>query len=312
MLEFMKDNYIINSTIVDLLFLSCNVCNVKCNFEYPPTSEKEKIDATKNKDFLRELRNTVYLDLINMTDRPDGLFEYLLIYVYKDSSFTLLRPLMKKCPIEISMEFLKIFLDFGPPTKFEVFVQDSVIFTQALDHLKSVSMSYCIPIIDSWKPGMNSDFPTNVLRSIQEWITDTGGDNWGLGCHILQWKLNNQAICGSNNDEKNESQKYRTPYTRFFGSNVQVPFDLSNIGNVAVQNSEETNDNSFPIMDTITLEDNDKDDDEIDDPVIIEEPPQETSLYKIINTTSIQIADIESRSTNDSKMDVVEEETKPN
>lgn len=83
---------------------SCNVCVQK-----------------QDKFILPKACQTCEVHIIAMVQtRPGETFRYLLIYVEQWTQYVVLRPLTARNDLEIAMELLKIFTQFGPPIKLTI------------------------------------------------------------------------------------------------------------------------------------------------------------------------------------------------
>lgn len=142
------------------------------------------------------------VDVLDITENPDNFYCFLLIHEDRKNNFVQLRPLNSNCEAEISMELIKILMDFGPPECIVVDGDNKQIFLRILDRLKVLS-NYDIAL--ALHKSENKLIQV-VANNIITWMKEEDCKNWGTGCHVVQWKMNNSPdVTGT------------TPFSRIFG-----------------------------------------------------------------------------------------------
>ncbi|XP_013186714.2 SCAN domain-containing protein 3-like [Amyelois transitella] len=175
MLQNMRQKYHVSEVCLKIFLDLCNVCRTN-----------KKVNPEKN------IHHTVIVDLLDFCATPeetDGDFGHVLIYKFKWSGFTLLRPISStNFEKDIALELLNIFLDFGPPAKIVVDISRLSLFQSVIVQIMSLSCDFSVLV----EYNVNED-PTKycIKDSIQNWIDVNGtGKGWATMCHLLQWKIN--------------------------------------------------------------------------------------------------------------------------
>lgn len=196
--SIVEKTYVISRRYIDLLINCCNIC------------------VNKNERMGRLLfrYRPVYVDVIGLTsiEAIDDSFTYILYVENIPDSFVFLRPLIRECQREVAYELLKNFLTFGPPDTLIVGnPRKKQFFRNALTHLEELGLSISIPV--AMQVSQVTRLET-TKQSLEDWRIETNSTNWGMGCHIVQWRLNNQTVTYSKNEMK---LCLETPYNLVFG-----------------------------------------------------------------------------------------------
>lgn len=190
MINFASEkNYRTNVIYLEFILMSCNVCADSDVHNYEPETDVNK-QIVVGRSGRRGFNRVVILDVVNIRSLPGGNFKFLLIYVDSDTFYTLLRPLLIKCPFEVATELLKIISSFGLPNEFSVPAKSRKFFTEAVELLSSLGLQSEDTI--QVKSGLNGQ-SREIEQMFSQWMKRTGHQNWGLACHIYQWELNNEA-----------------------------------------------------------------------------------------------------------------------
>lgn len=141
--------------------------------------------------------------VLDLTLNPDKSFKYLLVYKDYQTKFIQLRPLTATDLVEeISLELVKIFCDFSPPKS--VYVQNEIIniFEAVLDRLNEVfEPKISLEISDVNEMVLST---SSIELSLNDWMLNQKSDAWSIGCHFVQWEINNTRT------------KNQTPFKSFF------------------------------------------------------------------------------------------------
>lgn len=123
----------------------------------------------------------------------DGNFKHVLLYVDKGTEFSIIRPLTSKSEDELTVEILKIFTDFNVPRLVEVYPNYRLLFETVFANVEKVLGKLSIYIFPTSGTRGNTDtqITRRVKRELQQWISTNKSNNWAIGCHIVQHKLNN-------------------------------------------------------------------------------------------------------------------------
>lgn len=142
------------------------------------------------------------VDILDISKNPDHLFKYLLIHEDRKTNFIQLRPLTANAESEISLELIKIIMDFGPPDCIVVDVENKNIFENILERARILaSTNIALALHKS-----ENELIGKVAKNILLWMKDQDCKHWGTGCHVVQWNMNNKpGIDGI------------TPFSRVFG-----------------------------------------------------------------------------------------------
>lgn len=167
-----KESFVITDDLIDYFLMSCSVCT-------PFTELTELTVAIPQKP--------VYLAVLDMTKQDDNSFKYVFIYQESKTRFILLRPVLAKCHFEIGTELMKILTSFGPPDAFLVSQSDLTFFENVMTSVTKLGVNCDIALKVSDIEPTAYDY---VETCLCEWMTETDTTNWGVGCIIVQWKLN--------------------------------------------------------------------------------------------------------------------------
>lgn len=207
MREIVKKDYIISDFYIKILLKSCNVCRaIK--------------QVTEKKNMSRSLpTKTVYLDIIDMPNR-DGSFKYILVYFHKNTNFVFLRPIISKCDFEVATELVKIITSFGPPEVFSVAFKNKKFYAEVLENLGSLMLGLCCKItLTAYQKNVMPDL-AHFGNYLFDWMEETGSANWGVGCHVVQWKFNNNKLGAIQIQKGNQdvaADDKKSPHSCVFG-----------------------------------------------------------------------------------------------
>lgn len=144
----------------------------------------------------------IHIDILSteFADHFDGNFKYVLLYADKGTDFVIIRPLTSTTESELTVEILKIFADFNVPRSVELYPHHKVLFEKVFANVENVLGKLNISIFSTRKSQVSADTQvTQIVKSeLQQWISTNKSNNWAIGCHIVQHKLNNTIF-------KNES-----------------------------------------------------------------------------------------------------------
>ncbi|XP_059056298.1 KRAB-A domain-containing protein 2-like [Achroia grisella] len=130
----------------------------------------------------------VLVQIIDMSDKPDGIFTGILLYHNQITDFIVLKPITNKFANDMAMELLNIFLDFGTPEKLLCVKRYIHFFMDVIELLKEVCSEFNNLVIDIVQS--ESKFTKSIISSLEMWIKTSESFNWSIACHLLQWKFN--------------------------------------------------------------------------------------------------------------------------
>lgn len=171
-MNLIKPNYFINLVFVAELIKICNC-------------QKEKTKAD-----LVHYNIEGSLQILDMTAYQDEKFKYVLIYNDIRTKFVQLRPLTEINELEISLELMKIFTDFGPPLKLVVY--DSYFYDNVIDKVNKIFDPCKIELeLDVFLSENDSNNRLlQVRKMLSVWMKMNKSMNWLTGCYFVQWKMN--------------------------------------------------------------------------------------------------------------------------
>ncbi|CAH0598253.1 unnamed protein product [Chrysodeixis includens] len=175
--ELLQAKYVINTYLADLFYESCLVCQ------------------SRNRPYTR-----ISLSKIDMAD--DSGFRHVMVYQDLLTNFIQLRPTGADLPCkEIIYELLQLFTDFGPPIYIEV---SDMKFLEAIGSVMKHLHFYKYTVK---KVCTKND---HILLALGEWMHEAHCANWGFGCLMLQWELNNKL-----------NKEGKTTFAKVFGDHTE-------------------------------------------------------------------------------------------
>lgn len=201
-----KSKMYIPKKAIELFVKLCSVCELKRSLPKKGIVTKPLI----SKDF----NSRGQVDLIDLQSAPDGEYKWLMNYQDHATKFLHLRPLQSKRAVEVALELLKIFLEFGAP------------FILQSDNGKEFTARVIEEIVKLWPEctivhgsPRRPQTQGSVERSNQDvenmlrcWLHDNHSTNWSVGCFFVQYCKNSSfhRIIG------------RSPYRALFGSDPKT------------------------------------------------------------------------------------------
>lgn len=169
----------------------------------------------------KEFCSRAQVDLIDYQSCQDGQYKWLLNYQDHLTKFICLRPLKSKQAVEVAVELLKIFLEFGAPAILQSdngreFVNSVITeLVKLWPDLKVLHGRPRHPQSQGSIERSNQDVE-NMLRA---WMMDKNSTNWSVGCYFVQYQKNSShhRIIG------------RSPYRALFGTNPKVGLSSTNL-----------------------------------------------------------------------------------
>lgn len=163
LMNFLREKYLMNSYLPQCLFETCRVCR------------------SRNKKFAR-----ISLSGINLTRLGDHGFSYVMVYQDLLTNFIQLRPISSESMIKsIILELLQLFTDFGPPVYIEL--NDFNNFYIAIDSVMEL-LQFSQYTVNKACVKNNE----HISSLLVEWMSENHCSNWGFGCQVLQWEINNK------------------------------------------------------------------------------------------------------------------------
>lgn len=143
-----------------------------------------------------KFNEVIHLDILStdITNHFDGNFKHVLLYVDKATKFVLLRPLTSQSENELTVEILKIFTDFNVPRSIEVYSHYYILFDSVFANMKNVLEGFSSRITTTPRKKRDKRVTTQVKCELQQWIDTNKCNNWAIGCHIVQHRLNNMNL----------------------------------------------------------------------------------------------------------------------
>lgn len=257
MRKIVRQKYEIRTIYIDSFVKCCNVCNRKKTVKLEFRAKTERGYVAKDR--------TYHVDVLHMTPDPDSNFKYILYFKDCFSSAIFLRPLMNKCYMEVASELLKIFMYIGPPVKNVIAGSASPrqcsvkFFNKSMQMLNTWGLQHKIEVEAGTR---NVNVYEEIKKELKIWMDTTGSSNWALGCHTVQWKLNNRVI---KHDSDSSLRGRRTPFEILFGqepiqsssnkkktsSSDSEEIEKKNEQEIVVLASEEEEDSEKVIADTL-------------------------------------------------------------
>lgn len=163
---------------------------LSCRFFFPKTWLKTFMRFCECSVKFNEM---VHIDILTseVTDNFDGNFKHVLLYVDKGTDFVIIRPLTSKSKNELTVEILKIFTDFNVPRSIAVYSQYRKLFEEVLVNVENALGTLGIHISTAHRRKTDALATVKVKRQLQHWIDTNKCNNWAIGCHIVQHKMNN-------------------------------------------------------------------------------------------------------------------------
>lgn len=170
MLSDIQSKYFMNPQNISWFLPLCEECN--------------------GKNIPQRIGEPVFYDsfIIDLTEFPDDVYNYVLVMVDKSISFFLLRPLATTENTELAIEFVKIFSDLGPPSTIKTCETD--FFLSAIDIASKTCSDFNVKIETEIKSSF-AKYEEVVMYELRNWIQATCSTNWAIGCRMVQWQLNN-------------------------------------------------------------------------------------------------------------------------
>uniref|UniRef100_A0A2A4JW67 Uncharacterized protein n=1 Tax=Heliothis virescens TaxID=7102 RepID=A0A2A4JW67_HELVI len=176
-----KDYYIIQNFAIELLNDVCCVC------------------LGEDKPFVR---CAVYI--LEMDPR-DNAFDRIMVYEELHTGFIHMAPMTSDTMVsEMSLELLRLFMDYGPPKK--LFINDRIVETsvQQVRHLTQFA-----PFNLEIKPvRLDLAYMNRLKVLLSEWCKKNQSTSWGVACFVLKWELNKRIYISHDN----------SPFDRIFRS----------------------------------------------------------------------------------------------
>ncbi|CAF2044692.1 unnamed protein product [Rotaria magnacalcarata] len=223
-----KANYSWIPYDVVMIFIKlCDSCNSRHNFV--------KSSATKqilSIDYLPRIQ----ISLIDMTDRPDGKFKWILHTKDSFSKFVWAYPLESKEVEPVAEKLLNQFYTFGPSC---ILQSDNgkEFVTQIINEMRKtwvdlVILNGKIPPVEA-QVLIDHDNRTLVI-ALEKWMQHNHTDNWSKGLGPVVYAINTSVVKITN----------KTPYEVIFGEGLRSDFEIwKAISQSGVEDEENLPDN---------------------------------------------------------------------
>lgn len=214
MQEWLAKNYLlVHEMCAKVYYELCSRCNAEdklndhselvASVQVPNSDDEEgeEKDLDQMLPPVESLDHKCSVDIMDISQKPDNNYKYLLIYKDEKTNFIQLRPLNDCNEADIAVELVKILMDFGPPECISVDEDNVKLFQLILKRVDILSNTK----IQLAKHKADSAVIKQVAQNIVHWMNKTSCTNWGTGCHVVQWEMNNLDEDG------------KTPFYRVFG-----------------------------------------------------------------------------------------------
>ncbi|XP_030765493.1 KRAB-A domain-containing protein 2-like [Sitophilus oryzae] len=140
----------------------------------------------------KDLNSRAQIDLIDYQSLPDGQYKFILHYKEHLTKYSILRPLICKCAVEVAKELLNIYLDFGAPTVLQS--DNGKEFTANI--IKELGTLWPTLVLVNGRPrhpqsqGSVERANATVENALVAWMRDNKTSSWSLGLKFVQWGIN--------------------------------------------------------------------------------------------------------------------------
>ncbi|XP_063834136.1 uncharacterized protein LOC135083333 [Ostrinia nubilalis] len=195
LIAYTHPNFVIPAEAIDWVVNNCKVCTPQNSDSKEIVSNNFKTGHKHDFDRNQYVHYKVLVSICDMSKESvrDSPFKYVLIYkdagYNRSHTFILLRPLIDNSTFEVASELAKIFFTFGPPRKILVNKGEGEYFDRVKCNLSKLC-GECDVIIGVCPERATAKTDKYVVEKILQWEKEMGSSEWALGCHIVQWKLN--------------------------------------------------------------------------------------------------------------------------
>ncbi|PZC75291.1 hypothetical protein B5X24_HaOG206493 [Helicoverpa armigera] len=117
----------------------------------------------------------------------DNAFDRIMVYEELHTGFLHMVPMSHDTiDSEISLELLRLFMDYGPPKK--LFIDDKIVET-SIDQVKHLTQ-FAPFDIEIKHVQLNSAYMDRLKLLLFEWCMDNNSSSWAIACYVLKWQLN--------------------------------------------------------------------------------------------------------------------------
>lgn len=244
-----NNNYTLNNMCCSIYIRCCKECSVtpfeqeSIEEDIPDNSEPILVipeDITSN--FVPKVidedafGHVCTVEVLDMSNNPDQYYHSLFVYEDRKTNFIQLRPMNTNMETEMSLELLKILTDFGSPECLVVNTDNIKIFEKILKLLET--LTGCKVLLAFHRT--ESKLIQRVAKNIVKWMKERNCKNWGMGCHEVQWNMNNEP---DNNGITPFSQVFGNQYTGFEYKSKFMPDNDNSDDDDYVINFDLDNDN---------------------------------------------------------------------
>ncbi|CAH0403417.1 unnamed protein product [Chilo suppressalis] len=181
--------YVIDEVCIKNLVKACNICSRYSWGRGVPKREFNKICE-------------VFTMSISFAQDPP--YKNALVVIDKLTRFVHIRPITGVDMKSIAVELIKIFANFGAPRRLET--KEVTYYIDICAYINEILGSETQVVRTPHATEMK-DWQYRINIIMKEWLEVTGSTRWSIGCHFIQWQMNNTSMSTN-----------KTPFSYVFGS----------------------------------------------------------------------------------------------